>query len=291
MDTIDRFTGKSDEYAKGRPGYAKEAVSYIYRTFVASHDPSIADIGAGTGKFTEQLARHGSTVWAVEPNPDMRARLATTAQPYGNTVHIIDGTAEDTHLRNASIDIVVAAQSFHWFDPAAFTRECERILRPDGAVLIVYNTALGRSAAHPQLAWWDEQRREVAVGECEITAEVGEVGLQADEPSCPAAAGKRAEANDAAYRLTLPSQRLLSRHAAIRDFFGGYVTRAEFPNPLTFDRDSYLAFMLSHSTTPRPDDEDYARYVASVQSIFDTDAVDDVLTLSYSTCVYSSSKV
>jgi SAM-dependent methyltransferase len=80
------------------------------------------------------------------------------------------------------------------------------------------------------------------------------------------------------------------RVQAIRDFFEGYVVAAEFPHPLHYDHDAYLANMMSHSTTPRPDDPAYSRYLASVEAIFEGYCVDGVMTVSNTTVVYSSSR-
>lgn len=50
-----------------------------------------------------------------------------------------DGTAEHTGLPDGCVDLVTAAQAFHWFDADAFGAECRRILRPGGRVLLVWN--------------------------------------------------------------------------------------------------------------------------------------------------------
>ena len=71
-----KFTGKAQAYAYARPGYPNDAVDYIKT--LAPAGAVFADIGAGTGKFTELLARQGHIIYAVEPNADMREQLAVT---------------------------------------------------------------------------------------------------------------------------------------------------------------------------------------------------------------------
>lgn len=76
---IENFTGKAEAYAIGRPGYPKSAIEYICS--LVPQDAVLADIGAGTGKFTVTLAERGYSVYAVEPNADMRRQLAITLAP------------------------------------------------------------------------------------------------------------------------------------------------------------------------------------------------------------------
>jgi SAM-dependent methyltransferase len=91
------------------------------------------------------------------------------------------------------------------------------------------------------------------------------------------------------WRPTHPAPHWDDRVQAIRDFFEGYVVAAEFPHPLHYDHDAYLANMMSQSTTPRSDDPAYARYLASVEAIFENYSVDGVMTVNNTTVVYSSS--
>lgn len=134
----DFFTGRAGAYAKARPGYPEEALEYIGSLLPAG--AAAADIGAGTGKLAVPLVRRGYSVWAVEPNADMRARLSEALAPY-ERAHIVTGTAEATTLPDHCVDAVVCAQALHWFDPEAFRAECRRIIRgPDGVVIAIYNS-------------------------------------------------------------------------------------------------------------------------------------------------------
>ena len=94
----------------------------------------VADIGAGTGKMSELLARAGAVVDAVEPSKAMRAQASSIP---GVTWH--GGVAEDTGLPDGAFDIVVFAQSWHWVDSELAGREAARILTPGGTLGIVWN--------------------------------------------------------------------------------------------------------------------------------------------------------
>ena len=134
-----RFDGKSEIYAKARPKYAPELFVYLQNTLHIPAGSVFADIGSGTGIFTEQLLDCGYYVYAVEPGEDMR-RKAEEKLSGNEHFTSIDGTASNTHLPNNSVDYITAAQAFHWFDAEAFREECRRILKPGGKVVIAYNS-------------------------------------------------------------------------------------------------------------------------------------------------------
>jgi ubiquinone/menaquinone biosynthesis C-methylase UbiE len=144
------FSGKADVYAKARPGYMQEVMDYI--ATLVPPNAVFADIGAGTGKFTELLAKTGNQVFAVEPNDDMREQLTVTLADYSN-VQIISAPAENTTLPDNCVDVVTCAQALHWFEPDKFRAECRRIGKSNVLVIAVYNnTPGGSSISHSKLS-------------------------------------------------------------------------------------------------------------------------------------------
>ena len=141
------FTGRAQAYAKARPGYPDEAMEYI-RTLVPPN-AVFADIGAGTGKFTELLSRYGNEIFAVEPNDDMRKQLVITLAPFPNT-KILDGTAEATKLTDKSVDVITCAQALNKFDIKSFRTECERISKSDPFIITLFNYQQGEGYANYQ---------------------------------------------------------------------------------------------------------------------------------------------
>lgn len=139
MNNTARFDGKGEIYAKARPRYAVELFGYIKNTLQIPEKSVFADIGSGTGIFSEHLLNSGYRVYAVEPNADMRKKAEEKLSAYKEFVSV-DGTADNTAIPDQSIDCVATAQAFHWFDAYTFKKECHRILRPYGTVIIVYNT-------------------------------------------------------------------------------------------------------------------------------------------------------
>lgn len=151
MNHTNRFDGKGELYAKARPKYAKEFFDYLKNTMNVPENSIFADIGSGTGIFTEQLLACGYRVYAVEPNADMREKAEEKLS--GNSAFTsVDGTDRDTHLADRSVDCITAAQAFHWFDAEAFKKECHRILKPNGKIMLVYNSRDEQAACTRALA-------------------------------------------------------------------------------------------------------------------------------------------
>jgi ubiquinone/menaquinone biosynthesis C-methylase UbiE len=141
-DTVDPtriFGDRVENYAKYRPTYSPQAIQFIVNKLVQNQSFEVADIGSGTGIFTGLLLNEGLRVCAVEPNGEMRqaAELALANNPRFRSVH---GKAEQTMLPDHSIGTITAAQAFHWFDIEKARSEFQRILVPDGNVVLVWNT-------------------------------------------------------------------------------------------------------------------------------------------------------
>ncbi len=151
MNNTTRFDGKGDIYAKVRPGYAAELFEYIRHTLSLKPGSAFADVGSGTGIFSASLLACGYRVYAVEPNADMR-RKAEEKLSACESFFSVDGTDANTTLPSQSVDCVTAAQAFHWFDAQAFKKECRRLLKPNGKVIIVYNTRDEQSGCSQALA-------------------------------------------------------------------------------------------------------------------------------------------
>ena len=156
MDATKRFDGKGEIYAKARPKYAVELLEYMKNELHIPAESVFADVGSGTGIFTGQLLQEGYRVLAVEPNGDMRKKAEEKLSVNPNFVSV-NGTEAHMGLPNHSVDFVTAAQAFHWFDPEAFKKECGRVLKPGGKVMIVYHFRDDQAACIRALA--DLRRR------------------------------------------------------------------------------------------------------------------------------------
>ncbi|MDX3078046.1 class I SAM-dependent methyltransferase [Streptomyces sp. NPDC088354] len=124
-------------YERSRPSYPMAALAELAEALALEAGRTVIDLGAGTGKFTRLLALTGAEVVAVEPVAEMRDRLAGLRLP---KVRVTAGTAESTGLPDGCADVVVAAQSWHWFQEDEALAEVERLLRPGGSLALVWNT-------------------------------------------------------------------------------------------------------------------------------------------------------
>lgn len=137
-DNFSRFLGRAENYDRYRPPYPDALYDYLRTRVTLGVDDQIADIAAGTGIFTEKLARWGHSVYVVKPNEHMIAMAKHRLADKPNC-SFSDGVAEATGLPAQSVRLILAAQSFHWFDATSTKAEFMRI-GTDGAYTgIVWN--------------------------------------------------------------------------------------------------------------------------------------------------------
>jgi SAM-dependent methyltransferase len=122
-------------YERGRPSYPDDAIALLARELGIGPGRRVLDLAAGTGKLTRLLVAFGADVIAVEPVDGMRAQLTANVAD----VEVLDGVAEAIPLDDASVDVVMVAQAFHWFDAPAALAEMARVLRPGGGVGLMWN--------------------------------------------------------------------------------------------------------------------------------------------------------
>jgi SAM-dependent methyltransferase len=123
------------DYERARPSYPQAVLDSLPLRAGAV----VVDLAAGTGKLTRQLAASPATVIGLEPVVAMRTVLAAFAPA-------VASVAETLPLRDASVDAITVAQAFHWFDAPRALAEIARVLRPGGALVMVWNERDGRVA-------------------------------------------------------------------------------------------------------------------------------------------------
>ncbi len=132
------FTLLAESY-RNRPGYSRRVLD-ILRCYIQSgkNDFTVADVGAGTGKLTEDLAALNLKGYAVEPNDAMRSEGVSQLKQI-KQFQWRAGSAEQTGLPDNSVDWVLMGSSFHWTKLDQALREFQRILRPGGCFTALWN--------------------------------------------------------------------------------------------------------------------------------------------------------
>ena len=138
-DPTTRFSSRVENYQKYRPSYPVEMLEVLRLQCGLTSDWTIADVGSGTGISAEIFLRNGNVVFGVEPNREMREAAESFLAKHGDRFRSVPGTAEATELPAKSIDLIVAAQAFHWFQRGKTREEFVRILKPRGWVLLLWN--------------------------------------------------------------------------------------------------------------------------------------------------------
>lgn len=248
-DPTKRFSDRVELYLRFRPRYPVAMLTF-FRNLGLLPTHVVADIGSGTGFLSELFLANDNRVFAVEPNDAMRAAAEEIHGDDPNFTSVA-GTAEQTGLEEKSVDLVVAGQAFHWFEPVASRRELERILRPGGLVALI----------------WNDRRTEA-----DPFAEAYEELLRAHATDYEAVCNRRLVENDA---------------SAIHDFFApSKVSLVTFENGQTFDFDGLSGRLLSSSYAPLPGQPGHEEMMARLAEIFEQYQESGVVRFEYTTSVY-----
>ncbi len=149
------FAHVAEEYHRSRPGYPLEAAVWLTGSTAAT----VVELGAGTGKFTDRLVELGHDVLATDPLDE----LLTLLRDRHPDLRTASTPAEQIPAATRSVDVVVAAQAFHWFDHALALPEIARVLRPEGRVAVVRNDPDDR------IPWVRKLGRILGVGDHQAT--------------------------------------------------------------------------------------------------------------------------
>ena len=137
-DTVERFSNRVEDYVKYRPNYPSGVLDLFRGEMNLQTSSIVADIGSGTGISAKVFLENGNTVFGIEPNAAMRCAAENFLRDFPN-FKSVEGTAENTNLPDKSIDFIVAAQAFHWFDKAKTRAEFKRILEDNGFAVLMWN--------------------------------------------------------------------------------------------------------------------------------------------------------
>jgi ubiquinone/menaquinone biosynthesis C-methylase UbiE len=138
QNTVERFSNRVENYVKYRPAYPSEILDLFRDEMNLQKKSIVADMGSGTGISAKLFLENDNAVFGVEPNELMRVAAENFLQDFPN-FRSINGTAENTTLSDKSVDFVIAAQAFHWFDETKTRSEFKRVLKDNGFVALIWN--------------------------------------------------------------------------------------------------------------------------------------------------------
>jgi len=245
-DSKSRFSNRATYYARSRPRYPEAIVNFMEKELSLTKASVVADIGSGTGILSQLFLKHGNSVVGVEPNREMRKTAEELLAAYPN-FKSKEGTAEATTLPAASVDFVIAAQSFHWFDPTKAREEFLRIMKPQGWILLVWNirkNSPGFMEAYEQLV------SEYAVRPFFRRTAKDKVGDQ-----------------------------------GLSNFLGKYKTKI-FSNGQVLDYEGLRGRLLSSSYVPLPCESGYSSMLEGLRKLFDSYQEGSAVHIEYDTETY-----
>jgi len=243
-----RFTDRVKNYIKHRPSYPAEVIGYLKSEGNLRSDSVIADIGSGTGISAELFLKNGNVVYGIEPNDAMREAAEKLLSAYSN-FRSINASAEDTTLPNNSIDLIICAQAFHWFDIPKVKIEFKRILKPSGRVCLIWNERI--LDGNPFLVEYEKLLIKYGTDYKNVRHE------NIDEEK-------------------------------LNEFFENRYIKKTFPNKQVFDLAGVTGRLLSSSYTPGYDSPLYEPMLAELNEIFEKNQVNGFIEFLYFTNVYVS---
>ncbi len=138
-DPTGRFSDRVVDYVRSRPSYPAAMIDGFRTRWGLRPEHVVVDVGSGTGLLSRLFLANGNRVIGVEPNEAMREAARPLLDRFPS-YEVVAGRAEATGLPEGLADLLVAGQSFHWFDPGPTSIEFRRLLRPAGRVALVWNT-------------------------------------------------------------------------------------------------------------------------------------------------------
>lgn len=245
MKSENYFNKKAAIYSRYRPSYSESSIQFLYDSGIIKRTDILADIGAGTGILTKQFLDYGNKIYAVEPNKEMRAIAKLNLAKYSN-LQILDCTAEHISICDKKIDTIVVGQAFHWFDKNQFKKECNRILRQNGYIVLLWNRKT--------------QNTIMEIERKNLRRQYTNIVDMYD--------------NDWALR-----------EIAIKEFYRWFRSKI-FDNPIINSYEEFIGRSLSDSRAPVYDTSIYMDYQIALGKYFEKYSVNERITISNETVVY-----
>ena len=242
-----RFSSRVDDYIKYRPHYPAEIIDLLADKCGLTPESVIADIGSGTGIVTKLFLENGNPVVGVEPNREMREGGEHYLAEFARFTSV-DGTSDATRLPPQSMDFILAAQAFHWFDQTKTRAEFQRILNQDGWVVLIWNDR--RTDSTPFLRDYEALLQNFGSDYCEI------------------------------------NHKNVQDESVFTTFYGVPPSVATFDNIQRVDFEGLIGRLNSASYMPGRDDPRHAAMARRAQEIFTAHQKNGMVAFEYNTRVF-----
>jgi len=244
--STERFSDRVSNYIGYRPSYPRELIDTLMTECHLNSQSTIADIGSGTGIFSRLMLDKDCYVSGVEPNRNMREAAEQQLGDY-HKFSSIDGQSERTGLDDSSIDLITAAQSFHWFATGDTRREFIRVLNSGGHVALIWNQ---RKLDQPFQIEYDCMLRKFAAD----YSTVNHMNISSED---------------------------------IEDFFSpNQVAKFEFENSQIFDLAGFLGRMQSSSYVPKTGTAEHLRLIQAAEDLFNRYQSSETISFEYNSVFY-----
>jgi ubiquinone/menaquinone biosynthesis C-methylase UbiE len=245
-DPTQRFSNRVENYVRYRPRYPRQIIENLRTECGLNPGSVIADVGSGTGMFSELFLANGNRVYGIEPNREMREAAERLLKAQAGFVSVA-GSAEATTLPDSGVYFVTAGQAFHWFERARCRIEFARILRPGGWVVLAWNDR--RTESTPFLRAYEQLLLEYATDYKEVNH-------------------KRMD------------------DSVLGEFFQTAPARRSFPSYQQFDFESLKGRLLSSSYAPEAGQPRHPEMLNALEKVFAEHQRGGQVTFEYDTLVY-----
>jgi SAM-dependent methyltransferase len=130
-------------YDRVRPRYPDDLFADLVAITGLGEGSSVLEVGCGTGQATRSLAALVGQVTAVEPGADMAALARERTADLPN-VTVETSTFEQWDDRGRRFDVLAAASSWHWVDPAIGWQRAHEVLVPGGWMALLGHVVVRR---------------------------------------------------------------------------------------------------------------------------------------------------
>jgi SAM-dependent methyltransferase len=126
------FDSAARLYHQARPDYPAELFDELARLAGLRAGSRLLEVGCGTGKATIPLARRGFLITCIEMGAELAGQARHNLAGFADVEVVQDSFETWRPVARAGYDLVFAATSWHWIDPAVRYRKAWELLRPGG---------------------------------------------------------------------------------------------------------------------------------------------------------------